>query len=55
MTITWQTTKTEAGFEYKILGIVYGQSVQILKVGTKPTRSQAVGEAKRQCKITKAA
>lgn len=45
--ITWNTTKTNAGFGYRVYSFGYQIPEVTLKTGVRPTRAQAVLRAKR--------
>lgn len=53
MVITWKTTKTAAGFEFRVYTFGYQIVSQTLKAGVCPTRAKAVLRAKKWCRYLK--
>jgi hypothetical protein len=47
MTITWNTTKTSEGFEFRVFTVGYQVPSQELKTGVCPSRARAVLLAKK--------
>jgi hypothetical protein len=43
----WRTTKTEIGFKWTVYGFEYGKGEINLQTGTRATRAQAEGIAKK--------
>jgi hypothetical protein len=54
MIITWNTTKTAGGFEYRIYQMGYQMAAQTLKTGICATRAQATLRAKKWTRYFKA-
>ncbi len=54
MVITWNTTKTSKGFEFKVIKVGYNVPTETLKSGTLPTRPRAVTQAKKWVRYLKA-
>lgn len=45
--ITWNTRKTDAGFEYRVYSFGYQVPAETLKVGVVPTRAMATLRARK--------
>lgn len=52
--ITWNTTTTAAGFEWKVIEVGYQVDTKVLKTGKAATRARATGQAKRWSRYLKA-
>ena len=52
-TITWKTTKTEAGFQFRVYAFGYQVPSQELKVGVCDSRAKAVLQAKKWSRYLK--
>lgn len=51
--ITWKTKKTDTGFDWFVIEVLYGQDNVVLKSGTLKTRAQAKGQAQRWVRFLK--
>lgn len=47
--ITWNTSKTDAGYTWRVFTIGHAPGSTTLKSGTAKTRARATGHAKRWC------
>jgi hypothetical protein len=54
MVTTWNTHKTETGFEYRVYTVGYQVPSETLKAGLCATRAQAVSKAKAWTRYFKA-
>lgn len=54
MVITWNTTKTSKGYEFKVIEVAYQVPTKTLKTGVLPTRPRAVTQAKKWVRYLKA-
>lgn len=54
MVTTWNTHKTEAGFEFRVYRLGYQVPTVVLKTGVRPSRAKAVLLAKKWVRYFKA-
>jgi len=47
MVYGWRTTKTETGYRWQVYRFEYQKGETVLVQGTRPTREQAMGRAKK--------